>query len=286
MEYRLRRHDGQYRWIVDSGAPRVEADGEFIGYIGSAIDITERKQMADELERLGGQLLRAQDDERRRIARELHDGTGQALTAVNLNLTAVRHMLAPAGSDRGTIARMLDDSSALLRQATTEMRTLSYLLHPPQLDAYGLAAALEGYVEGFAQRSGVRIGLQVQKDFGRLPTPVETALYRVAQEALSNVFRHSGSSNARVWLSARAGEVRLRIQDYGRGITAADLEHAVGGSTSGARGHAKLGVGIAGMRQRLQQLGGRLEVHSSPRGTLVSAILPLNGVRPRASGKL
>ena len=169
-----------------------------------------------------------------------------------------------------------------MEQAATELRTLSYLLHPPLLDEVGLVAALAWYVEGFARRSGLAIGLEARDDLERLPTEIETPLYRVVQEALSNVHRHSGSKSARIVLSKRANAVWLRIQDHGKGMTGAMAEGegvgisgARGISTNGTTALPELGVGIAGMRQRLRQIGGRLEIRSSARGTTITAVVPL-----------
>jgi signal transduction histidine kinase len=162
-----------------------------------------------------------------------------------------------------------------MEQAATELRTLSYLLHPPLLDEVGLVAALAWYVEGFARRSGLAIGLEAPDDLERLPTDIETPLYRVVQEALSNVHRHSGSKSARIVLSKRANAVWLRIQDRGKGMTGAIAGGEGVGIINGSVAPSELGVGIAGMRQRLRQIGGRLEIRSTAHGTTITAVVPL-----------
>jgi len=288
MEYRVRRHDGEYRWLVDTGVPRYSPDGTFLGYIGSAIDITEHRRAEEQLNHLSAQLLRTQDSERQRIARELHDSTVQTISAVKLNLGMLRRHLGSDGASGGKFASVLDEGEELMDQAATELRTLSYLLHPPMLDDIGLAAAISWYVEGFARRSGLHIQLEAPTDLGRLPAQVETSLYRIVQEALSNVHLHSGSKSARIRLSQRANAVWLRIQDRGKGMPAAIAQDGEGGNrgalaSASAAGAPELGVGIAGMRQRLRQLGGRLEIRSTSHGTTITAVVPLAGMPPRES---
>jgi len=287
MEYRLRRHDGEYRWLVDTGVPRYSPDRTFLGYIGSAIDITEHRRAEEQLNRLSAQLLRTQDTERQRIARELHDSTVQTISAVKLNLGLLRRRLGSDGASGGKFASVLDEGEELMDQAATELRTLSYLLHPPMLDDIGLAAAISWYVEGFARRSGLRIELEAPTDLGRLPAQVETSLYRVVHEALSNVHLHSGSKSARIRLSKRANAVWLRIQDRGKGMPAGvaqdgDRDDSGALDSASVAGAPELGVGIAGMRQRLRQLGGRLEIRSTSHGTTITAVVPLAGMPPRA----
>lgn len=278
MEYRLRRFDGEYRWIVDTGVPRYSPNGTFLGYIGSCIDITEHRRAEEQLNRLSAQLLRTQDNERQRIARELHDSTVQTISAVKLNLGRLRRRLGSDGASGGKYADVLDEGEELMDQAATELRTISYLLHPPMLDDIGLASAISWYVEGFARRSGLHIQLEAPTDLGRLPAQVETSLYRIVQEALSNVHRHSGSKSARIRLNKRGNAVWLRIQDRGKGMPAAIAHN---GARVEDNGTAELGVGIAGMRQRLRQLGGRLEIRTTSHGTTITAVVPLGKVPAR-----
>lgn len=224
-------------------------------------DITGLKEAERTLHELSGRLLRLQDDERRRIARELHDTTSQNLAALAMNLALLRHAL-PEPAPK--VDRLLVDCAGLADRCTQEIRTLSYLLHPPALDMMGLPGALREYVEGFGRRSGLTVDFSAAEDFGRLPPEVETALFRVVQEALGNVHRHSGSATARVALRRQGPDIMVEILDQGRGIPAQKL-------SSFHEGVAVLGVGLAGMRERLRQLGGQLEIESSPQGTRVRA---------------
>ncbi|HEU4784570.1 MAG TPA: MASE1 domain-containing protein [Ktedonobacterales bacterium] len=256
-----------------------------------AAAIAERARSEQEMEALATRLLQAQDEERRRIARELHDSTLQTVTAAKLDLHRLRIRLKNAEYDEGAYAHLLDESETLTDQVIADLRTLSYLLHPPMLEELGLAAALQWYVEGFAARSNLHMEVQTPADLGRLPRRVEMALYRVAQEGLANVYRHSRSSSVRITLDMRGSTISLRIQDWGQGMVAGMAGGAgedvgartVAGSVSEAsRANEEsmrrplLGVGITGMRRRLQQLGGRLEITSTAQGTTILAIVPLD----------
>lgn len=232
-----------------------------------ALDITERRRAEEELRQLSGRLLRLQDEERRRLARELHDSTAQNLASVAMNLSMLNDRAAaldPAAH------KALAESLTLIEQCTREVRTLSYLLHPPMLDEVGLASALRSFASSFAQRSCIRIDLQIAHNFGRLPTEVETALFRIVQESLTNIHRHSGSPTAQIRLLRDASSVLLEVADQGKGAFVADLQKIPEGRTI-------LGVGIAGMRERVAQLGGILEMVSSSSGTTVKVTLPLAG---------
>jgi len=256
-----------------------------------AAAIAERTRSEREVDALAARLLQTQDEERRRIARELHDSTLQTAAAAKLDLHRLRTRLQNAEYDEDTYAHLLDESETLADQVITDLRTLSYLLHPPMLEDLGLAAALQWYAEGFATRSNLHIEVRTPEELGRLPMRVEMALYRVAQEGLANVYRHSHSSSVRITLGIQNGAISLRIQDWGRGMAAGmagmagsagerggAATVAGGASLRGekAMGRPLLGVGITGMRQRLQQLGGRLEITSTTHGTTIMAIAPLN----------
>lgn len=230
-------------------------------------DVTELLQAQQQLRELSGRLLRSQDDERRRIARELHDGTAQNIAAITMNLQRLQALAQPRSPDE---LQLLWESSQLAEASLDELRTLSHLLHPPLLDEMGLVSALRWYVEGFSRRSGIPVDLDVDDTSGRLPMDVETALFRILQESLTNIHRHSGSATARVQLAQRPRQVVLRVQDRGRGI----LPPAP--AENGAA--PPVGVGIPGMRQRLHQLGGRLELRSTRRGTTVIATVPARPV--------
>jgi len=217
----------------------------------------------DNLRELSARLLQLQDDERRRIARELHDSVGQMLAALNMNLSTVR-----ADVERlAKTANALTDSENLVQQMSTEVRTISHLLHPPLLDEAGLASALRWYVDGFVLRSKIKVALDLPEDFGRLPRESETAIFRVVQECLTNIHRHSESPIARIRLRQRDDHVRVEIEDKGKGIPPEKQEEMTSSGTPG--------VGIRGMRERLRQLGGTLEIKSNGSGTIVVVELPL-----------
>jgi PAS domain S-box-containing protein len=227
-------------------------------------DVTERKRVEQDLHELSGRVLQSQDEERRRIARELHDGTAQDIAAIALVL---RRLTGLPEARAEEIQKPLEDSLVMVDQCLSEMRTLSYLLHPPLLDEIGLAPALRWYVNGFARRSGIEVSLHISEEVGRLPPDIETALFRVIQESLGNVHRHSGSKTAAIKLRRPRDEVVLTISDHGTGIAT---------TSPGESGEEirSLGVGIAGMSARLRQLGGKLDVRSSHRGTTVRAVVP------------
>ena len=216
----------------------------------------------DNLRELSARLLQLQDDERRRIARELHDSVGQMLAALGMNLAAVgtdlEHLIKTANT--------VTDSAALVQDLSREVRTISHLLHPPLLDEAGLASALRWYVEGFAQRSKIKVDLEFPADFGRLSRESETAIFRTVQECLTNIHRHSGSPTARIRIAASGTDVRVEVEDHGKGIP---QQRQLETSSMGIPG-----VGIRGMRERLRQLGGTLDIHSTGKGTLIVAQLP------------
>jgi PAS domain S-box-containing protein len=226
-------------------------------------DITEIKRAEADLQALAGRLLQIQDEERRRLARELHDTTAQNLVAALLELDRLPEGWADV--DPEAKAR-IDNVYSQLRRSLEEIRTLSYLLHPPLLEELGLASALRWYVRGFSERSRISVTLHVQSGLERLPETVERTLFRVVQEALTNIHRHSGSATAHVRLGWANDEIELEVADEGHGIARADFNAVEDVYT--------LGVGISGMRARLQQLGGRLELHSTARGVTVTARLP------------
>ena len=272
MEYRLMRADGQYHWIDDAGVPRFGTAGDFLGYIGSAVDITERRGTEQALRLLAGRLLKVQDDERRRIARDLHDSTAQNLLGATLG---IHRALRFAGDMPAEAEDALEESDSLIRQTEREVRTTCYLLHPPMLDEAGLPAAVRWYVEGFARRSRIKVDIDIAAELSarRLPEDVEIALFRVVQEALTNVRRHSGSKKARLSLMRSKDDVSLTIEDDGQGMTEVALAFAAGKPKGGVAG---LGVGIAGMSERLRQLGGSLHIDSRSRGVRVTATVPVD----------
>ncbi len=253
-------------WIFGNAIPQFNPDGSILRVIASFTDITELKNAERSIHQLSTELLKLQDEERRRIGRELHDGMAQTVLAVNLSLAQLRQSAHPLNEASN---QALEKARGLLQQMSREIRTLSYLLHPPLLDDLGLVSALKEYVNGFSERSGIETTLELQSRFRRLPQIAETALFRITQESLSNIQRHSGSNRARVVLREDADAVTLEITDYGRGINFPD---------NGAphRGQPRLGVGIPGMRERMAQLGGSLDIDSGPSGTTVRAHILLS----------
>ena len=219
------------------------------------------------LRRLTGRLLNLQDEERRRIARELHDNAGQALAALSMTLGAVTEDLGGLVKT----AAMVADSASMVRQMSEDIRTMSYLLHPPLLDEMGLAPALKWYVEGFSERSKIAVDLECS-NIGRLPLEVETAIFRIVQECLINVHRHSGSPTAAIQVTREDSYVHLEVRDNGSGITPELRDQMEFGGT--------VGVGIRGMRERVSQLGGSLEIKSEGpgKGTRITVRLPAREV--------
>jgi signal transduction histidine kinase len=268
----IEAHDGIRKIIRNSTVPILDENDRITGAVVVNEDITASKsaerELSDsynQLRTLAGRLMRAQDDERRRIALMMHETTAQDLAALKMLLGRLnRSTDRLSESDRGAI----NESTALAEQAMADIRTLSYLLHPPFLDETGLVPALRWYASGFAERSGIVVELALPEDFERLPLDTETALFRIVQESLINIHRHAESATARIRLRREADSLLLEIEDAGHGIPEASLT----GILSGGGGR---GVGIAGMHERVEQLGGHLEIRSSDRGTTVRAELPL-----------
>ena len=226
----------------------------------------------DMLRQLSGRLLQLQDDERRHIARDLHDITGQKLAFQSIVLS----QLITAAADAATKSS-LTECHQLTTQVGEEIRTLSYLLHPPLLDELGLSSAVHWYTQGFEKRTGIHVEVDISRDFLRLPAEVETALFRVIQESLTNVHRYADSPKAFIRVARVGDEVKLEIGDYGKGVRAEILK-------SSRDAVAPLGVGIQGMKERMRQLSGRLEVTSRPnKGTVVTATLPIRERRPETA---
>jgi two-component system, NarL family, sensor kinase len=220
------------------------------------------------LRQLSARLLKLQDEERRRIARDLHDTTGQKIAVLSMTLDRLTKLL---GSNKPAVLDALHEAREVVGTIGEEIRTLSYLLHPPLLDECGLASAVLWYIEGFKKRSGIQLNVNIDEELVRLSTDAETALFRVLQESLTNVHRYSGSASADIRIFGSAGNVHLEIVDYGKGIRAAT-------DRSENSGTPTLGVGIPGMRERVRQLGGQLEVEFRTDGTRVHASLPVEGL--------
>jgi signal transduction histidine kinase len=265
--------------VFTVGAAAIAAIGEFVRRDSATLhraqsDLEEKvRQRTAELNEanrslgeLSARLLHLQDEERRRIARELHDSVGQTLAALSMNLAAV-------GADIEKLtktATVIADSTALVNDMSTDIRTISYLLHPPLLDEAGLSSALTWYVRGFSERSKIDIDLRIPGDFGRLSRDLETAIFRMVQECLTNIHRHSESNVARIFIAHSDGHVRVEVEDKGKGISPQKRSEIISSPT------ATPGVGIRGMRERLRQLGGTLDIRSDGegKGTTVTARLP------------
>jgi signal transduction histidine kinase len=227
-------------------------------------------QREDEYQRLSSRLLHLQDEERKRFATDLHDSTAQRLAALTMSLDVVE--AAKRGLDARS-RRALGQCRALADQCSREVRTLAHLLHPPLLDETGLLAAVRWYIAGFIERSGVRVDFDV-RGVGRLPGPVETALFRVVQEGLTNIHRHASTSTASIRLTSSAGAVVLDIQDQGHGLR----DHPT--MPPGTRFPEILGVGIQGMRERIRQLGGTFDIEFTQTGTTIHVVVPFNTGTP------
>jgi PAS domain S-box-containing protein len=263
--------DGTRRIIQNSAIPIRDSSERITGAVVVNEDISarkaaerERNDSYNQMRALTGRLMHAQDDERRRIAQMLHETTAQDLAALKMLLARLNRT---ADRLRDAERSALTESISLAEQSMTAVRTLSYLLHPPFLDEAGLLAALRWYAAGFSERSGIKVELDLPDSFVRLPLDTETALFRIVQESLINVHRHAGSDTARIRLRRNA-ELVLEIQDLGQGIPRTSLTQIMSGG-------GVVGVGIAGMCKRIEQLGGRLEIESGDQGTTVRAWLPL-----------
>jgi two-component system, NarL family, sensor kinase len=226
-----------------------------------------------ELQILSQRLLKVQDEERRKLARDLHDSTGQTLAALKISVSFLQEEC----KRDGKIMVIVSDVAELADKAIEEIRTMSYLLHPPLLDEVGFACAAEWYIDGFAKRSGINVSLDLAPGGDRLPMSLEIALFRVLQECLTNVHRHSGASQASVSFKHHPGAAILEVSDFGCGITADRLARLREAS-------AETGVGLAGMRERLNELNGQLEIESEGQGTTLRATVPLSAI-PRSTNR-
>ena len=281
-EYRLRGRDGQYRWFRARAVPIRDQTNQITRWYGTCSDIHDSKlvehamrESAAELEkkvdertaalrRLSNRLMTMQDDERRRIARELHDGLGQEMVALKMLLNGVVHT--PL-----SLPEYIGQATSVIDRATQQIRTLSYLLHPPLLDEVGLLSALRWYLGGLTQRSGIETTLDVSPtDFPRLAVELETAMFRIIQEALTNVFRHSGAQQAWISLTQQEGTVIVKVRDNGKGVPDGIVELRSGTS----------GVGIRGMSERAKELGGELLVTNAHPGTIVEVTIPISVTSP------
>jgi len=225
---------------------------------------TELNMANDSLRELSSRLQQMRDEERRRISRELHDSVGQLLAALGMNLAVLQRQ---SGNLDAAANRALSENAALVDQISREIRTISHLLHPPLLDAAGLVSAIRWYVDGFSERSKIQVSLDIPEEFGRLSDEMEIAIFRMVQECLTNIHRHSGGAAATIRMREEDDRLLIEVRDQGRGIS---LEKQFELSSSG-----RTGVGFRGMRERLRQLGGTLNIQSDGGGTVVTAVMPL-----------
>jgi PAS domain S-box-containing protein len=260
-ELQQRRRDGSQVTVASRWTTLRDHNGKSVGWLEINTDITDRKRAEESARSLSGRILTLQDDERRRIARGLHDSLGQYLTALRINLDRF------SASHDGNAA-LASESAGIVDKCLTETRTISYLLHPPMLDEAGLGSAARWYVDGFSRRSGIKVNLDLPPTLDRLHRDVEVALFRAVQEALTNTHRHSGGSMVDIHLSVDTKGLQLEIKDNGRGIPPKRLRTLM-------EGDAEAGVGLAGMRERMRELGGSLEIRSGRAGTTVVISIPV-----------
>jgi len=220
----------------------------------------ELARKSEEIRELTGRLLKSQDDERRRLARELHDSTGQMLAAMKINLDSIGVEMQ---GKNPAVDKLVAETTGYTVEISRQLRTMSYLLHPPLLDETGLQSALRWYAEGFAQRSGIQVDLKINPELRRLPDDLEIAIFRVVQESLTNIHRHSGSPTATIELTSSPENIQLQIVDAGKGMP-----------DRASRSKFVPGVGIMGMQERMRQFGGTFEILSKGKGTTVVATVP------------
>jgi PAS domain S-box-containing protein len=276
-EYRIRSQDSAYRWFRARAVPIRDLKGNIVKWYGTCSDIHDSKMLEQsirnsaaelekivdertaELRRLSVRLLSMQDEERRRIARDLHDGLGQELAVAKMVLgKSLNSTSSPAEK------QVASEASEIIDRAIQQVRSMSHLLHPPLLDEVGLLSALSWYMEGLTKRSGIETSFEVQPDFPRLAPELETAIFRIVQEALTNVFKHSEARKVWISLSQRDSQMIVSVRDDGKGIKkeTANLQPD------------SIGIGLGGMRQRAKEFGGELRLSNIEPGTLVELVIP------------
>ena len=288
LEHRVRRTNGTLGWTNSRAVPLLNVKEEILEWFGAASDVTARKEaeesfrklaqtldaevrartreleeQSDQVRELSWRLLTSQDEERRHIARELHDSAGQTLTVLGMSLAQLAQK---AGRSAPELAAEAEQIQETVQQLHREIRTTSYLLHPPLLDENGLYSAISWYVEGLLERSGLEIRLDISKEFGRLPREMELVIFRLVQECLTNIHRHSHSETASIRIAREPNQIILDIRDQGKGMSPARLVEIQSGRS---------GVGISGMRERLRQFEGTMTIESNNSGTRVFATIPL-----------
>jgi PAS domain S-box-containing protein len=299
LEHRVRRADGTLGWTYSRAVPLLNGNGEILEWFGAASDVTARKEAEDnfrnlaqtldaevrartrELEeqsnrvrQLSWRLLRSQDEERRHIARELHDSVGQTLTVLDINLEL---FMQEAGYKSSEVGSKIEEIQKTVQQLHREIRTTSYLLHPPLLDESGLYSAVSWYLQGLRERSGLEVRFEISEQFGRLPSEVELVLFRLVQESLTNIHRHSESKTASIRIDRESNQITLDIRDQGKGMSSERMAEIQSGRS---------GVGIGGMRERLRQFEGTMNIESDSSGTRIFTTIPLpKGASPQDPSK-
>jgi PAS domain S-box-containing protein len=291
-EHRVRRMDGTLGWTYSRAVPLLNISGEIQEWFGAASDVTARKEAEDnfrnlaqtldaevrartrELEeqsnrvrQLSWRLLRSQNEERRHIARELHDSVGQTLTVLDINLEL---FMQEAGYKSSEVASKIEEIQKTVQQLHREIRTTSYLLHPPLLDESGLYSAISLYLQGLRERSALEVRFEISEQFGRLPSELEIVIFRLVQESLTNIHRHSESKTASIRIDRESNQITLDIRDQGKGMSSERMAEIQSGRS---------GVGIGGMRERLRQFEGTINIESGSSGTRIFATIP----RPKAA---
>jgi PAS domain S-box-containing protein len=256
-EKALRESEERLRTLSDSLEVQVRARTQELEQRNAEV-----LQQAEQLRELSNRLLKTQDDERRRIARELHDSAGQLITVLGMNLAGIAQRV----GQNPSLSETVEDTQNLVQQLSREIRTTSYLLHPPLLDESGLSQAIHWYMQGLKERSDLEIELNIPENFGRLPADLELTIFRIVQEGLTNIHRHSGSKTATISLSRNGDSVLLKIEDHGKGISPEKLT---------AIRAQRTGVGITGMRERVRHLKGVMDIQSNGTGATISVTFPV-----------
>jgi signal transduction histidine kinase len=266
-EYRLRRNDGTYRWMFDVASPRMNGDESFAGFIGSAIDITDQKLAQEALENVSGRLIEAQEKERSRIARELHDDICQRLALLSMELEQANRNGAPPSTKKH-----LAEIRQHCTEITSDIQSLSHELHSSRLEYLGIVAAIKGFCTEFAKQHDVTIDFRDENVPNQLPKDISLCLFRVAQEALQNAVKHSGTRRFSVDVRGTGDEVKLVVSDAGAGFNVEEAKR-------------NRGLGLVSMQERIHLVHGHFNVESRPgRETKVVAVVPVIAVSGKSSG--